>query len=273
MTLLPRLLAAYRARGYEIASGLNPAHWDGFDLAPFTWLVKDGQSVTNGLGIALGEVIFLEHLLAAWPARRILVIGNSFGWSALALGLAAPHGARLVALDAGLDPFSEEGLSLTEDMAHELGLHVRAVKGFSPQAVPALMAEHFPDGLDLVFVDGLHTVEQVEKDWRAVAPFLARPGAVLFHDVRNCGLEPGMAAVGAAAGQMPRLLEATASGMAILAHDLPPEAEAVLDAYSLSEGARAAVEAGLRWRRNRRWERLKRSIRKRWPGRDQKAAG
>lgn len=266
MTLLPRLLAAYRGRGFEIASGLNPAHWDGFDLAPFTWLIKDGRSVTNGLGIALGEVAFLEHLLAAWPARRILVIGNSFGWSTLALGLAAPHGARLVALDAGLDPFSAEGLALTEDLGRELGLHVRAIQGFSPDAVPGLMADHFPDGLDLVLVDGLHTNEQVEKDWRAVAPYVARPGAVLFHDVLNCGLQPGMAAIGAAAGESPRLLEATASGMAILAHDLPPEAEAVLDAYSLPESARGALEAGLRWRRNKRWERLKRSVRKRWPG-------
>ena len=44
MPIIGRLTAIYReCAGIEIATGLNPSHFDDFPLAPFTWFLKDGE--------------------------------------------------------------------------------------------------------------------------------------------------------------------------------------------------------------------------------------
>ena len=47
-------------RGIEISTGLNPCHFDNLPQATFTWFIRDGASLTNGLGIAMQEIYFLE---------------------------------------------------------------------------------------------------------------------------------------------------------------------------------------------------------------------
>jgi hypothetical protein len=64
MPIIARLAALYQSRGIDLAAGLNPSHFGGYPQAAFTWFVKDGESLTNGLGIALQEIYFLECLFA-----------------------------------------------------------------------------------------------------------------------------------------------------------------------------------------------------------------
>src|SRR5262245_733219 len=107
--VLARLVSLYESRGIQISTGLNPVHFERFPLVPFTWFIKDGESLTNGLGIALQEIYFAECLFERFHPTRILVIGNSFGWSTFALALTNPS-ANVVAIDAGLDRNSLEGI-------------------------------------------------------------------------------------------------------------------------------------------------------------------
>ncbi len=88
--ILSRLTSLYESRGISIAAGLNPSHFSNLPSAPFTWFVKDGRSLTNGLGIGLQEIYFLECLFDGFHPRRIFVVGNSLGWSTLALALLNP---------------------------------------------------------------------------------------------------------------------------------------------------------------------------------------
>lgn len=215
MPVIARLVSLYRERGIEIAAGLNPSHFGGYPLAAFTWFVRDGRSLTNGLGIAMQEIYFLECLFARFRPRRLFVIGNSLGWSSLALALLNPD-AKTVAIDAGLDRNSRAGIALTNRIAGEEALPLTAIIGSSPEDVPRRIAEHDLAPVDFAFIDGYHSVEQVERDFAAVRPHAAPDCVYLFHDVGNFGLVAGIERIAAASGLRWGLLLGTSSGMAIV---------------------------------------------------------
>src|SRR6266852_2813801 len=134
MPILRCLVALYDSRGIEISTGLSPWHFDNLALANFTWFIRDGRSMTNGFGIAMQEIYFLECLFERFRPRRIFAIGNSTGWSSFALALANPQ-ARVVAIDAGFDRNALAGIEFTNAVAAAEGLDLRAVRAVSPQDV------------------------------------------------------------------------------------------------------------------------------------------
>lgn len=213
MSIVPRLFALYRQRGFAVVSGLNPTHWQGLNSAPFTWLMRDGRSYTNGLGIALQEVFFLESLFSHYHPQQLFVIGNSFGWSAVALALLNPA-AQTVAIDAGFDERASEGLELTNSIARAAGLKLRAVKGTSPQDVAGILARCFERPVDFAFIDGYHSNEQIVLDFHAIRPQASPDAVYLFHDVHEFDLYEGLARIEAESGLQLRRLLATPSGMA-----------------------------------------------------------
>ncbi|WP_185961551.1 class I SAM-dependent methyltransferase [Telmatospirillum sp. J64-1] len=266
MSIIVPLIKAYEAHGFTISTGLNSFLFNNARAAPFTWLMRNGRSVTEGLGIALQEVHFFEQLCAASQPKRVFVIGNSFGWSTIALGLINPK-SRIVAIDAGYDHNSLEGLELTNLISSELGLNVSATLGTSPQDVDKIIATQLDGPIDLAFIDGLHTNEQVLKDALAVWPHLSPEGIMVFHDVIMCGLTPAMKEIGEKLGQAPETMWMTPSGISVLSRSRVPEVAELLRIYAGSEEGRNILSAKAEWERERqRWRRVKkwkRSIAKR----------
>jgi hypothetical protein len=215
MPILARLVSLYEKRGIEISTGLNPSHFSDYPLAPFTWFIREGKSLTNGLGISLQEIYFLECLFARFHPQRPFVIGNSAGWSTLALALANPA-ATVLAIDAGFDTRSLEGIELTNSIAQDEGLKVRVVKAVSPMDVDEIVRRYGAGPIDFAFVDGLHTVEQIEKDFDAIRANASADCAYLFHDVQTCNLHEGIERIAAKSGLVRHLLLGTSSGMVIM---------------------------------------------------------
>ncbi len=215
MPILPRLTALYQSRGIGIVTGLNPSHFGNFPMAPFTWFITDGDSLTNGLGIALQEIYFLECLFARFHPHRLFVIGNSLGWSSLALGLLNPQG-RVLAIDAGADRNAAWGIELTNALADDHGLPVLAITGRSPDDVPAILRERNLAPVEFAFIDGYHSVAQVEDDFFAIHPQAAPDCVYLFHDVENFCLHAGIERIATRAGLSWDLLLGTPSGMALV---------------------------------------------------------
>lgn len=242
MAVLPRLVELYSKRGYEIATGLFPPTFGNFGEAAFTWLLHKGRPTTGNLGIALQEVYFLECLLAEWQPRRILVIGNSFGWSTLALALICPQ-ARVVALDACFTPDTNAGLVLTNLIAAEERLNATAVRGVSPQDVEPVVRARLEGGIDLALIDGNHTNEAVVADFRAIRPFLAPDHLTLFHDVQAFRLFDGLKTIVEESGLAGQLLLGTPSGMVALADPARrlPGVQAALEAFAPSSEAVKAL--------------------------------
>jgi len=244
MRVFESLVEAYETEGIETASGMNPTLTQDYFAASFTWLVKDGESVTDGLGISPLEVYFLECLAQAKPADRIFVIGNSYGWSTLALAL-ANKGAEVVAIDAGFDLNTITGIDVTNRLAERLGLNLRVVKAVSPQDVGAVVTDLLGH-IDLAFVDGYHTPEQIVLDWRAVQPFLRPDSAVLFHDVVFCELLAGFEKIVAESGWTGTVLHGTTTGMGLLVREHDHTLTRLTTAFAGHPGAREVVHAEAR---------------------------
>jgi len=268
MPILSRLVNLYETRGIQISTGLNPSHFNDYPLAPFTWFIQNGSSLTNGLGIALQEVYFLECLFARLRPERLFVVGNSLGWSSFALALLNPA-ARVLAIDAGFDRFSLDGLDFTNRVAAEEGLAITAVKAVSPGDVaPALQANAMTP-VDFAFVDGFHSVEQVQLDFDAIRPHAA-PGCVyVFHDVEAAGLHAGIERIAEKSSLAWELLLGTPSGVAIM-YDRNHR-PAALDDIAAFVARPLAVKLihNAAWdRRHRHLARWRRSLRKRlgWHG-------
>ncbi|MEP0339229.1 MAG: class I SAM-dependent methyltransferase [Alphaproteobacteria bacterium] len=266
MPIINKLHELYEGLGFSVSSGLSPSHLDGCIEAPFTWLLKDGESFTNGLGISMKEVYFLECLFDGWRPKTGFLIGNSFGWSALAVGLLNPK-ARIVAIDAGFDANSLTGLEMTNTLARQEGLNLTAVQAVSPEGAAGVMAEQFDGPIEFCFIDGLHTNEQVVKDFKAVQPHLAKDALVLFHDVVMWNMNPGMAEIARIAGAAPELLYGTCSGMAALYFGDDPAVRRTLATFHGNARAREIMQAMPHQRRFRHFYRWKRSFNKRF-GRD-----
>ena len=263
MPILPRLVSLYASRGIDIATGLNPSHFGNLPSAPFTWFIKDGGSLTNGLGIGLQEVYFLECLFARFHPKSTFVIGNSLGWSTLAIALANP-GGRVLAIDAGFDRSSRDGVDFTNGVAAAEGLAIRAVIGKSPEDVPRIIAEAAMPPIEFAFIDGYHSVEQLPLDFRAVRAHAA-PGCVyLFHDVATFNLTAGLERIAAESSLRWQLLLGTTSGMAV-AYDPALALPAIEDIapFVASDAALAVVTEAAWAHRHRHLARWRRSLRKR----------
>ncbi len=253
MAIFESLVEAYATEGMQTAAGLNPTLTQDFFAAPFAWLTKDGESVTDGVGISPAELYLVECLAQARPAEKIFVLGNAFGWSTLALAMANP-GAKVVAIDAGFDENTLIGLETTNRIAKRLSLDVTAVKAVSPQDVPAVLEQYLPE-IDLAFIDGFHSPTQVVADWRAVQPYLGEDALVLFHDIVFCELQTGFEKIVGESGWQGAILPATTTGMALLARetDAPlarliaawgghPEALAVIHAAAAAQSHQTGAE-------------------------------
>ncbi len=265
MSILPTLIAAYKKRGFDIAAGLQPKRTGKSEEAQFTWLTRNGKSVTNGLGISMLEVFVLESLMQHLAPKNVFIIGNSFGWSTLALALMAPK-AKVVAIDNGLDHQTAEGIKLTEQLAKDLKLNVKVIKAASPTDVPAVVKKHLSGKIDFAFIDGLHTNAQIVLDAAAIQPFLTKSAAVLFHDVREFGLEAGLSRIEKAYGKPACILESTTSGLALLPLNPGAQLKQTLAAYMPSENAIKVIKAKAAWdkqmKRTRLFRTLARSLRK-----------
>lgn len=267
MSVLPTLYEAYQHRGFTLLSGLQPHRYAGLRQAAFTWLIKDGRSVTDGYGIALSEVQLLEALLPAIAPKRIFIIGNSYGFSTLAIALICPQ-AKVVTIDAGVDAHSRDGLELTEAIAKDLGLSgVKALLARSPENVGSVVEEHLNGKIDFAFIDGLHTIEQIALDAEAVKPHTTPRSVLLFHDVLEFGLEPGLNRAAAAFGTSAQILNATVSGLGLICPEPTEALKRAMVPFCPDEKTLAVPRAMVEWQRGQRKGRaarkLARSIRKR----------
>lgn len=219
--IFPRLVKLYKNYGHEVRTGLNP-HQLGFNHAPFTVLYKDGKSLSTGGGISLQETYFLECLFSEYHPKSIFCIGNAFGWSSLAISMLNPD-AKVICIDAGIEgDDNNAGIDLTNRIAHNEGLNLRVIKGFSPGDVGHIVKDCFDDLIDFVFIDGLHTNEQLLKDYNAVSKHIHPDSILLLHDIIEFKMTDAFDQIVYIFNKQHRILHRTESGMGILLPNVPP---------------------------------------------------
>ncbi len=229
------LLKAYRRHGFQIRTGLNPLYFGDPDAA-FTRLFRDnGTPVNVGGGIALQEIHFLECLFeTGLQPKNILIIGNAFGWSATALALLLPD-ATVVAMDAGLEgEAARVGADLTQTIAAEERVDVRVVEAFTPHDVARVVAAQFgaTARVDFTLIDGLHTNEQLLRDFSAVASRATPDCVFALHDVLSWHMLDAFHRLDAGPGRERRILTRCPSGMGLVfPRTTEPSTREVIDAF------------------------------------------
>ncbi|WP_413205327.1 class I SAM-dependent methyltransferase [Rhodospirillum sp. A1_3_36] len=237
MPIFPHLISLYEQEGLSISSGLDTGLTQN-PLSEFTYLFDDHESLTGNLGIAMKEVYFLECLLGqGYQPKRIFAVGNSFGWSSLALALAAPY-SQVAVLEAGGEVFTSQWITRTNLMAKRAGLSLKVVRGLSPDDSPSVITKHLEGKVNFAFIDGNHTNDSVRADFAALQPFLDPGSAVLFHDVIAFHLQDAVRDIIASSGFKGYMLHGTPSGMAIVhGPDWPEEARAVCRYFGANKWA------------------------------------
>lgn len=263
MPVLSKLVDIYESRGFRVSSGLNPVHFDNYALAPSTWLIKEGSSYTNGLGIGLQEVYFLECLFENFAPKNIFIIGNSLGWSSVGLSLINPS-ANIVAIDDGSDQNALEGIQLTNTIAKEEGLGLKVVQGRSPEDVGPAIDGNFDAPVDFAFIDGCHTNDHIVIDFTAIQAKASPDCVYLFHDVHQFNLKQGFDKILADSGLTGRILMSTPSGVGIAFNpNSTPVVARAIEAFDIDDEALGVIEKESWQARHRHLTRYKRSITKR----------
>lgn len=243
MDVFVRLLALYKKYGFDISGGVFPWHFDrNYPLGstrlhmsqPFMNASKEGVGLSSGAGVSPIEVMLLSSVGRAMSPKRILIIGNAFGWSTLALGLACPA-ANVVAMDALVEGSeAKKGFDLTHAIIKGEGLNnISVVQGVSPNDVDDVCSQHFDGSVDLVLIDGEHSNAQQRKDFDAVQHGLSDSGVILLHDVLNWNMVDSFNQIRSAYPSMKaKILMRTPSGMgAFHTSSTPIGAQQIIDAF------------------------------------------
>ncbi len=234
MSIFLKLLGIYKKHGYYIRTGLNPYHFNNWRDAPFTVTYQPNDYVETGGGIAPTEIFCMADIFSCVQPKNILVIGNAFGWSTLALALMNPK-AKVVAIDAETEGAGNaRGNELTRQLANSEGLNVEVIKGLSPQDTKSIVDKYLDGSVDFAFIDGLHTPEQQNADFEGIKPLLSEDGFLLMHDVINWQLFGAFKVLESKYENFNfKILWRTPSGMGIAyPGNLEEKLSEVIDAYS-----------------------------------------
>ena len=243
MDIFVRLLELYKKYGFDVSGGVFPWHFDKnyplgatrlHVLQPFMKVSKQGELLRSGGGVSPIEVMLLACASRAMNPKQILIIGNAFGWSTFALGLANPD-AKVVAIDALVEGSEAKlGFDLTKSIIKNENLHnISVVNAFSPNDLEDVCREYFDGSIDVVLIDGEHSNTQQSKDFHAVYKELSNPGVVFLHDVLNWNMVSSFNSIRASYPKMTgKILMRTPSGMGVFhTTSIPNEAQRIIDAF------------------------------------------
>jgi hypothetical protein len=228
-TIIPDLFGIYRAAGYEPITGYSPFHFYNVRDAPFTVFLKN-NNIWGCPGTALQEIMFFEQFREFISPERILVIGNAFGWSTIALALTFPK-----ATTVAIDPHSD-GVNFTNDLIAKNGLSARAVVGRSPENVAGVVEQHLGGSVDFSLIDAIHTNEAMMADFSAIKPVATDQAFYLFHDVINWNMIGSFNDILAGYQLRGKVFTRTASGMALAYSSITPQFENYLSCFTEPAG-------------------------------------
>lgn len=214
MSTYARLCGLYRRAGFRIVAGI-PREFSRSRATEFAWLFRQGRPLTYHLGVSPLEVYFFESLFQLLHPSRILVIGNSFGWSSYALAMLNPD-ARVLTIEVGEESFTDMWIELSNEIANREGLAARAVKGRSPDDLEKIMAQEDFAEVDFALIDGGHSPSHIRADFEGMFPHASVDAVFVFHDVVAYNLWDEFYRLAGQYELIGKLLLGTTSGIGLL---------------------------------------------------------
>ncbi|MEC9373244.1 MAG: class I SAM-dependent methyltransferase, partial [Planctomycetota bacterium] len=187
--MLPSVVAAYAAEGFRVRLGSPRLRTSGVHRWGHDRYIPNFERLPLGdWGFTIRDFYVLDLLHRELKPKNALVIGNAYGMSAVCLAeLMKPICVDVIDAEV-LGEESRAASDLTRRVARRLDLDLHLHGGFSPQDLNA--ACRF-EKYDLVFVDGLHTNEQIILDYKGIERRLADRTAVFFLHIGNLNMDVG----------------------------------------------------------------------------------
>jgi len=169
MSIYEDIVELYKGENYSIkTSGWGPYH------------IIDGLS--TGGGVTQLEVDYFNQYADEFPNPKIFIVGNAFGFSTFMFSKIFKN-ASIDVIDAEIEGSENKlGSEITRNIASKNNLDINLTIGFSPDDTPrARRYERY----DIVFIDGLHSNEQLIKDFDGIKNHLNQEKFICFmHDIR-----------------------------------------------------------------------------------------
>nr|WP_311538577.1 class I SAM-dependent methyltransferase [uncultured Bradyrhizobium sp.] len=125
--------------------------------------------------------IMLYALIRGLRPARVLEIGARWGGGARIISSALEDSGFGKAV--GIDPEPKNFRPTPKELFHRYEL----MTGYSPGAIPEAVRK-LGGGIDLAFIDAMHTHDHVLADFEGVIPFMAEGSHVLLHDTFHVGI-------------------------------------------------------------------------------------
>jgi hypothetical protein len=146
----------------------------------------ESGSAASSSWVGLGTIAY--ELVSHFKPRKIVELGSFNGFSTFAMGLALRDlkmDGRIYAVDTWM---GDEHSGLYGEEVYQSFLENQRKLGLDDTVCPLRMtfaeaSHHIAPPIDLLHVDGLHTLKAVYSDFNAFRHLLAPGAIVLFHDV------------------------------------------------------------------------------------------
>jgi predicted O-methyltransferase YrrM len=179
-SVFAELYRRYENEGLEVYGCFSP-----YINAPRltgTYIARGDTFLSTSGGISNDEATIIYAVCQELLPQKILIIGNSYGFSTVFLALSNPD-ARLIAFDK----YRTEGIKTTNKLL--LGLKDKEViQASTPDGISEVIENKLGGTVDLVLIDAVHTNEMQNKEFSVLDRYLAEKSAVVFHDVLSCNL-------------------------------------------------------------------------------------
>jgi predicted O-methyltransferase YrrM len=175
------LYKRYKHEGLDVYGGFSP-FLTGFLQRTGNYIARGSVFLSTSAGISNDEAVFMHGLCERMNPKRILIIGNSYGFSTVFLALSCPD-AKLIAFDK----YRTQGIETTNRLLS--GLKGKAViQASTPEDIPNIINSKLDGEVDFVLIDAVHTNEMQTAEFEVLNGFLSSRSTVVFHDVLSCGL-------------------------------------------------------------------------------------
>ena len=168
-----------------------------FDLYKQEGLILENQSkkkqfkkisgVDTGFSITENEIDYFSKYKEEFKNPKIFIIGNAFGYSTFTLHKIFQN-SSIDVIDAEIEgEGNKQGSEITNRIISQNNFDIKLTIGFSPEDVyKAARYTHY----DIIFIDGLHTNEQLLKDFNEIKKYFNPDKFIcFFHDVGYCRME------------------------------------------------------------------------------------
>lgn len=154
---------------------------------------KKVSGLKTGFSITEDEIEYFLKYKNDFKSPKIFIIGNAFGYSTFALYKIFEN-ASIDVIDAEVEGRDNQyGSKITNSIIEKNKFDIKLTIGFSPEDVSKAMRYQY---YDIVFIDGLHTNEQVLKDFEAIKNRVNPEKFIcFFHDVGYCNLDQSLESI------------------------------------------------------------------------------